>query len=245
MKDAPVAIDGSDGPHVVRRVVVWRRLEPGDVRTPGTELSAESPHLEAKVIEVAIAEALHEDLSRLWKKKDAVTAVASRWSTRYEPAGVLFTMGGGGMVGVYLDYLPLDAFWVSVTFAVLGVAVGVYTRANKAKAETEVDKAWSGTHEQKELDKIEKRLGPRWKRFAKKLLESEGFRTDIRVGDIHEAERLVSIDLDRISHPDTWRPDPQEGEVRYGWVFSDGRCAEKIAELEESNGSAGTVSEEE
>ena len=115
MKDAPIAIDGSDPPHVVRKIVVWRRLEPGDIRTPGTELSAESPHLEAKVMKVAIAESLHADLTRLWKKKDETTAATTQWTTRYEPAGVLFATGGGAMVGVLLDYLPLDVFWFAAS----------------------------------------------------------------------------------------------------------------------------------
>ena len=66
-------------------------------------------------------------------------------------------------------------------------------------------------------------------------IEAEGFRTDVRVGDIHEAERLVSVSLERITHPDTWKADAEEREVRYGWVFSDGRYDEQVAELEESD----------
>src|SRR5690606_41596474 len=86
----PTAIDGSDGPLVVRRIVVWRRLEPGDVRTPGTELAPESGHIEAKTIEVGIAEELFADLEGLQKKRDEALSLASRWSARYEPARVLF-----------------------------------------------------------------------------------------------------------------------------------------------------------
>jgi hypothetical protein len=235
MKAAPVVIDASDGPHVVRKVVVWRRLEPGDARTPGTEVSAESPHLEAKVIDVAISKDLHADLKRLWKKRDEVTAIAEAWNTRYEPAGVLFSIGGGGLVGVLLDYLPPEAFWVCTSFTGLGIAVGWYTRATKAKAEADAGKAWFRTDERKQLESIEKRLEPRWKRFAKKLLQNDGFRTEVGVGDIHEADKLVSIDLERISHPDTWKADAEEREVRYGWVFGDGRYAEQVAELEESD----------
>lgn len=235
MKDAPIAIDGSDAPLVVRKIVVWRRLEPGDIRTPGTELSAESPHLEAKVMKVGIAESTHADLTRLWKKKEEATAPGSHWTRRYEPAGVLFATGGGGMVGVLLDYLPLDAFWFAASLTALGVAVGAWTRARKGQAERESDASWRRTDERRELEQLEKRLEPRWKRFATKLLADEGFRTDVRVGDIHEADRLTSIDPSRISHPDTWKADPVEREVRYCWVFSDGRVTEQTAELEESD----------
>ena len=233
MADAPVAIDGSDGPLVVRKIVVWRRLEPGDVRTPGTEIAPESPHLEAKIVEVGIAEELREDLARLWEKKEEATAIAQRWTARYEPAGVLWAIGGGGLVGTALDYLPFFMFWVSGTFALLGIAVGAYTRANKAKLEAEADRKWRKTKERDRLESVRKRLEPRWRRFAKRLLEDEGFRTEVGVGDIHEADRLASIEMARITHPDTWKPDDAPNEVRYGWVFADGRYAEQVAELEE------------
>lgn len=248
MADAPTPIDGSKGTLVVRRVVVWRRMEPGDVRTPGTELSAESPHLEAKVVDVGVAEELRADMARLWKVKDEVMGAAYGWSARYEPAGALFATGGAASVAVLLDLLPLIVFPVSATLTVLGVALGAYTRARKLKSDREVDKRWHARPERKELERIEKTLKPRWERFGVKLRDAEGFRTDVRVGDIHEADRLVSLDLDKIAHPDTWAPDEKEGEVRYGWVYSDGRYVEQVAELEESDvpvNDAGEKDEEE
>ncbi|MCA9613688.1 MAG: hypothetical protein KC586_13120, partial [Myxococcales bacterium] len=234
--DAPIRLDGTEkGPVVRRKIVVWRRLEPGDVRTPGTEIAPESPHIEAKVIQIAIAKKTFEELERLWKKRDEVTAVAAQWTTRYEPAGVLFAIGGSGMIAVGLDYLPPALFWVCASFTGLGAAVGLLTRARKAKADGEATAAWNRTEERRALDQLEKTLTPRWKRFSQKLLEKEGFRTDVRVGDVHDADRLVSIDADRITHPDTWRADEKRREVRYGWVFSDGRYAEQVAELEETD----------
>ncbi len=134
---------------------------------------------------MGIAEELFADLERLQKKRDEALSLASRWSARYEPAGVLFAHG---------------AELVDHDFAA-----------------------------------IEKRLTPRWERFAAKLREETGFRADLRVGDVHEAERLVSIDPARITHPDSWRPDPKPAQVRYGWRYADGRVVEKEAELEDTD----------
>lgn len=231
----PTAIDGSDGPLVVRRVVVWRRLEPGDVRTPGTELAPESPHLEAKVLEVGISRELFEDLERLEKKRGEVTAGASAWVTRYEPAGAVFATGGGLVVGAWLDYLPPFVLPFGAAVTALGVAAGMATRVLKLKRDREVEARWRATKEREELAKIERRLTPRWERFATKLREESGFRADVRVGDIHEADRLVSIDPSRITHPDTWRPDPKPNDVRYGWMYADGRVVEQRAELEDTD----------
>ncbi len=232
----PVRLDGGEGGAVVvRKLAVWRRLEPGDERTPGTEISPESPHLEVKIVKVAVGKTMYADAQRLWKKRDEVNAVASGWTRRYEPAGALFATGGSGMVGVLLDYLPLEVFWLSGSLAILGVAVGAWTRARKTKAEREADAAWRATPERRELEQIDKTLSPRWRRFAKRLHEASGFRTDVFVGDVHDTDRLVSIDLARITHPDTWRPDDKPDEVRYGWLFADGRYVEQVAELEDSD----------
>lgn len=230
----PVAIDGSKGPLVVRRAVVWRRLEPGDVRTEGTELSAESPYLEAKVVEVGISKETLEDLERIDEVRRRVHDVAESWSTRYEPAGVLFALGGGLSVGALLDYLPAFTLPFTGSLTALGIAVGVFTRARKAKVEGEVKRRWEKTDEHRELASLEKRLKPRWERFSERLREGSGFRTDVRVGDIHEADRLVTLDLDRITDPACWRPDEKEGEVRYSWVYLDGRAVEQRAELEDT-----------
>jgi len=244
--DDPVRLDGGEGgATVVRKVVVWRRLEPGDERTPGTEVSPESPHLETKVVEVCVGKKLQADMERLWKKKAELGADGSRWTTRYEPAGALFATGGAGMVGVLLDYLPLAAFWFSGSLALLGVAVGAFTRARKAKTVSEAEAAWRRTPERRELAQIEKTLSPRWKRFGDRLREQRGFRTDVRVGDIHDAERLVSLDATRITHPDMWRADAKLNEVRYGWVFSDGRYVEQVAELEDSDVPIASAADEE
>lgn len=234
----PTAIDGSDGPLIVRRIVVWRRLEPGDVRTPGTELAPESPHLEAKILEVGIAQALFDELERLQQKKDEVTSIASGWMTRYEPAGVLFATGGALAVGAWLDYLPFLVLPVAGTLVLLGVALGVMTRALKLKRDKDAEARWKATKERDELAKIERRLTPRWERFATKLREDTGFRADVRVGDIHEADRLVSIDPSRLTHPDTWKPDPKPNDVRYGWMYADGRVVEQRAELEDTDEAA-------
>ena len=231
----PTAIDGSDGPLVVRRIVVWRRLEPGDARTPGSELAPESPHLEARVVEVGIAKALFDDLERLHAKHDEVMLLASRWSRRYEPAGVLFTIGGSMVVGAWLEYLPAYTLPFAASLVLLGVAVGVVTKVLKSKSEREAEQRWRTMPEKNELAAIEKRLEPRWERFATKLREETGFRADVRVGDIHEADRLVSLDPARVTHPDMWRPDPKPAQVRYGWRYADGRVIEKEAELEDTD----------
>ena len=231
----PTAIDGSDGPLVVRRIVVWRRLEPGDARTPGCEIAPESEHLEARVVEVGIARDLFDDLERLQAKHDEVTRLAARWSRRYEPAGVLFTIGGSMVIGAWLEYLPAFTLPFAASLVLLGVAVGVVTKVLKSKSEREAERRWRAMPEKDELAAIEARLTPRWARFAERLREDTGFRADVRVGDIHEADRLVSLDPTRITHPDSWRPDPKPAQVRYGWRYADGRVVEKEAELEDTD----------
>jgi len=220
---------------VVRKIVLWRRLEPGDVRTPGTELAPESPHLEAKVVEVGIGEDTWEDCQRLWAVRDEVTAVTTSWTTRYEPAGALLTLGGTGVVSVLLDYLPGALLWPLASLAGLGAAVGALTRGRRMAAEKTADRAWRATDERRELEQLRKTLTPRWERFAERTKDASGFRTDVRVGDVHDADRLVSIDVERITHPDTWRPDEKRAEVRYGWVYRDGRYSEQVAELEDTD----------
>ena len=98
--------------------------------------------------------------------------------------------------------------------------------------------AWHQTDERRELEQLRKTLTPRWERFVKRTREDTGFRVDVRVGDVHDADRLVSIDPERITHPDTWRPDEKPNEVRYGWVYRDGRYSEQVAELEDSDAPA-------
>jgi len=220
---------------VVRKIVLWRRLEPGDVRTPGTELAPESPHLEAKVVEVGIGEGTWADCQRLWAVRDEVTAVTTSWTTRYEPAGALLTLGGTGVVSVLLDYLPDALLWPLASLAGLGAAVGALTRVRRMAAEKTADRAWRATDERRELEQLRKTLTPRWERFAERTKDASGFRTDVRVGDVHDADRLVSIDVERITHPDTWRPDEKRAEVRYGWVYRDGRYSEQVAELEDTD----------
>lgn len=232
--DDPVAIDGADGPLVVRRLVVWRRLEPGDARTPGTELAPENDHIEAKVVQVGISEESLEEMKRLHAAKVEATAVASGWMTRYEPAGVLFAAGGGMAVGVWLDYLPGLLMPFAGSVAALGVGVGAWTRAMKQRRERAVTERWSKMPEREALSKLERKLEPRWKRFAAKLLEDTGFRVELRVGDVHEAERLLSLDPAKLADPATWEPDPGEDDVRYGWAFADGRVLEQQAELEDT-----------
>lgn len=232
---SPVRLDASKGPMVVRKIVVWRRLEPGDVRTPGTELAPESPHLEAKVVQIGIGEDTWADCQRLWKRRDEITAVSASWTTRYEPAGALLTLGGTGVVAVLLDYLPDALLWYLASLAGLGVGVGALTRARRARTEKSAAAAWQKTDERRELERLQKILTPRWERFAERTKDDAGFRTDVRVGDVHDAERLVSIDVERITHPDTWRPDEKRDEVRYGWVYRDGRYSEQVAELEDSD----------
>lgn len=236
--DEPVAIDGSEGPLVVRRVVAWRRLEPGDERTPGTELAPESTHLEAKVVQVGISESLRDELVRLWSRREELAAVRHRWTARYEPAGILFALGGGVAVGTLgLQHLPSWLLPHALGLMALGVAVGVFTRANKRKYDGEVTRRWRESAEREELEKLQEKLLPRWERFSEKLRVEHGFRTEVRIGEFHEVDRLVSIDVSRISHPNTWKPDETEGEVRYGWRYADGRVVEQIAELEETEGS--------
>jgi hypothetical protein len=230
----PTAIDGSDGPLVTRRIVVWRRLEPGDVRTEGTEIAPESPHLEAKIVEVGIAKARHEEMARLWKKKDEVTAIAASWTTRYEPAGALLAIGGSLVVATLLDMLPLVVMPFAASLVVLAAAAGFATKMRKVARDREAAARWLKTDERVGLEKIEKLLLPRWERFATKMREESGFRTDVRVGDIHEADRLVSIDPALLTHPSTWSADALPNEVRYGWMYRDGRVVEQKAELEDT-----------
>jgi len=125
--------------------------------------------------------------------------------------------------------------------AALGVGVGAWTRAMKQRRERAVTERWSKMPEREALSKLERKLEPRWKRFAAKLLEDTGFRVELRVGDVHEAERLLSLDPAKLADPATWEPDPGENDVRYGWAFADGRVLEQQAELEDTGAEVSDV----
>ncbi|MFK7991697.1 MAG: hypothetical protein AB8I08_37115 [Sandaracinaceae bacterium] len=232
--DRPHAVDGSKGELVVRRLVVWRRLEPGDARTPGTEIAPEHEHIEARVVEVGIAPSLRNDLVRLGRVRDEALEQKSSWTARYEPAGVLFSVGGGIAVGTWLDYLPDVLQPVAASLAVIGACVGLFTRRRRDRVDKATQQRWQKTDEHREASQIEKSLRPRWERFATRLLEETGFRVELRVGDVHEAERLISLDPDALCDPATWLPDQAEDEVRYGWGFADGRVVQQVAILEDN-----------
>ncbi|MBZ0121237.1 MAG: hypothetical protein K8H88_29850 [Sandaracinaceae bacterium] len=226
------AIDGSSGPLIERTVVVWRRLEPGDVRTPGTEEAPESPYLEAKLCKVGIARERHADLARLWKIREAVLGKSGNWMTRYEPAGVTFTLGAAFVVGIWLDYLPEQLLTGAGALMLAGVAIGVITRLRKRQHERATAAKWSAREERAELARHEKILREGWERFGKNLKEA-GFRTDVRVGDLDEADRLCSIDTGAIIDPATWEPSKKADQVRYIAVLPGGRAIERVAEVED------------
>jgi hypothetical protein len=214
---------------VRRKVVVFRRLEPSDTRTPGSLVVEESPYLEANVVELRIPKKSHEELRALFAKRREALSITQGLLRSYDPAGWLVAGGGGGLVGVWLDYLPFAFLWPLVATVAVGVAVGVATRMARATAEKEADARWKASPAKSEHDALARELAEAWASAQATLKRETGFHTVIRVAEGSvDPLRLASIDPRPYSadppifDPDDFLPSEDAGAIRYEQVHATG-----------------------
>jgi hypothetical protein len=221
LSDVRCLVDGSSGPLVRRKIVVFRRLEPGDVRTPGSHALPHSPYLEGKLVEVAISKSVHDDMIRVQKKRsETLNADRSIFHT-FDIPGMILGAAGGGVAGSYLGYMPPQfrpALWV--LFAV-GVVAGVITRVLRKRAEEAAEARWKAMPEHKEHERLARELAEGWVRFSALVKRETDFHTELRVGEgSTEPQRLCSIDprgflaVPPTFDPEDWLPTVGGG-VRY------------------------------
>lgn len=229
--------DEADGPRVRRKIAVFRRLEPMDERRAGTYLLPESPYLEAAVVELTVPKKTHGELVALAAKRRATLAPAARFIASYDPAGWLFAAGGGGLVGVWLDYLPHALFWPLLVCTILGVVVGFATRTVRTRSEARAAAAWEQSPERGEHDRLAAALAKGWARASAELLRERGYHTVIRVAEgAVEPLRLASIDPRPMESepayfdPDDLLPSEAAGLVRYEQVRASGEVITRAIE---------------
>lgn len=235
MSDGVHEIVSGAAPFVRRRIVVWRRLEPGDVRTPGSLDAPESPFLETKVIDVALPRAFHDDMKRLAAAKSKATDIPRSPLLEYEPAGILLSAAGGIGVGVWLDYLrPGDVFlWLALACLVLGVALAIFAKARRSAAETLAKARWAAAPEKKEYEDVARTIAERWVLFTQDLKKDTGFHTEIRVAEgSSDPLRLASIDPRPFTgaigmDPDDFLP-TEGGGVRYEALHAGGEIVSRL-----------------
>lgn len=223
------------GPLVRRRIVVWRRLEPGDVRTQGSLDVPESPFLEAKVVDIAIPRALHEEMKTLATAHAKATSLSSSPLLEYEPAGLLLSAAGGIGVDVWLDYLrPVEVFqWIALGCLVVGTALGMYAKQRRRAEEARATARWASAPERSDHEKLSRDIGHAWLRFTQALKKDSGFHTDVRVAEgSNDPLRLASIDPRLIQtargfDPEDWMP-TEGGGVRYEALHAAGEIVSRL-----------------
>lgn len=221
-------------PLLRRRIVVWRRLEPGDVRTPGSLAVPESPFLEAKVLDIAIPLELHERMKSLAEARARATAIPRSPLLEYEPAGVLISGAGGIGVGVWLDYLrPAEVFqWIALGALIAGLALAVIAKVRRRSAEAKAASRWSAASERKEHEEVSRELAESWIRFSQNLKRDTGFHTEIRVAEgSSDPLRLASIDPRPMTQgsmdPEDFLP-TEGGGVRYEALHAAGEIVSRL-----------------
>ncbi|MBX7195941.1 MAG: hypothetical protein K1X94_28055 [Sandaracinaceae bacterium] len=222
---------------VRRKIAVFKRLEPSDTRSPGSFVIEESPYIEASLVELRVPKATHTELVALAKKRRDTLSITKGLLQSYDPAGWLVAGGGGGLVGVWLDYLPFAFLWPLVGVVAAGIAVGVATRMAHARAEKEADTRWTASPERKEHDALAKELAEAWARAQATLKRETGYHTDIRVAEGSvDPMRVASIDPRPYSadpplfDPDDFLPSEEAGSVRYELVHATGEVVTRAIE---------------
>lgn len=221
LSDVRCIVDGSTGPLVRRKLVVFRRLEPGDVRTAGSHALPHSPYLEAKLVEVGLSKSFHDDMVRVEKKRAETLTAHKSLLHSFDIPGMVLGAAGGGFVGSYLGYMP-EHFrpGLGAAFGV-GIVLAFVTRFLRQRAEVEALARWKALPEHKEYERIARELAEAWVRFSSLVKRELDFHTELRVGEgSNEPQRLCSIDpRGFLATPPTFDPEdwlPTEGEgVRY------------------------------
>ncbi|UJR81873.1 hypothetical protein [Sandaracinus amylolyticus] len=226
-------LEGEPGDALVRRrIVAWRRLEPGDVRSQGSIDVPESPFLEAKVFEIALPAPVHADMKRLSEAKASALALSKIPLVDYEPAGVLISAAGGMAIGVWLEYLRPASWFLPIAAVcfVVGVVIAVIAKRRRAVAEAEAEARWTSAPERKEHDALAREIAQAWLQLGQLLKRDTGFHTEIRVAEgSNDPLRLASIDPRPMEgakgfDPEDWLP-TEGGGVRYEALHAGGEIA--------------------
>ncbi len=232
--------DATDTAWVRRKIVVFRRLEPGDVRSEGSHVLEESPYLEARLLELALPKRVHDEMVALDQKRREIKAVASGYFRSYDPAGVLFASGGTGLFGAFFDYLPRLFFYPSIVLMVLGVVVGFLTKRASLNGIAEGEKRWNESADRKAYNQVAKDISEAWIRAANTIRREDGFYTDLRVAEgSADPLRIASLDPRPYTSdppafdPDDFLPSVATGDdcpVRYEQVHATGEVITKSVE---------------
>lgn len=232
--------DATDTVWVRRKIVVFRRLEPGDVRSEGSHVLEESPYLEARLLELALPKRIHDEMVALDQKRREIKAVATGYFRSYDPAGVLFASGGTGLFGAIFDYLPKFFFYPSIALMVLGVIVGFLTKRASNLGIAEGEKRWNESADRKAYNDVAKDISEAWIRAANTIRREDGFYTDLRVAEgSADPVRIASLDPRPYTSdppafdPDDFLPSVATGDdcpVRYEQVHATGEVITKSVE---------------
>lgn len=224
--------DATDTTWVRRKVVVFRRLEPGDVRSEGSHTLEESPYLEARLLELAVPKRIHDEMVDLDKKKREALSVATGYFRSYDPAGVILATGGTGLFGIWLDYVPSAFLIPCAAIMLIGVGVGVWTKRASQLGIAEAAKRWAASADRRAYDLLAKDISEAWHRTANTIRREDGFYTDLRVAEgSADPVRLASIDPRPYTaeppafDPDDFLPSVATGDdcpVRYEQVHATG-----------------------
>ena len=233
-------VDGSAEPEVTREILVWRRLEPGDVHSPGARKTTESPFIEARVMTIGVSAKTHARMKRLAEAREKALSLSGTLLTSYEPAGVLIAGGGGAAFGAWLEYLPPSFVWGGLVAMGMGAGVGFFARARHHAATRAAMDRWSQAPEKAEHDALFSDLCDGWARFADRMRQ-EGFHTEIRVAEgSQDPLRLASIDPSSVDpkgrgfDPEDFLP-TEGGGVRYETVHATGDIVTRVLEPEETS----------
>jgi hypothetical protein len=190
-------VEGTGEPLVKRKVLVFRRLEPGDVRTPGTHALPHSPYLEAKVLDLALSQSFFDDLVRVEaKRREVLGSGDASLLHRFDIPGMIIAGAGATLVGTTMGYAPVAFRPALLGILAVGVALAFVTRFLKARAEGAAREAWKAMPEAKEDERLGRELAEAWARFSAQVKrEHEGFHTELRVGEGSTApQRLCALD---------------------------------------------------
>lgn len=223
-----IVLGSPSDPLIRRKIVIFRRVEPGDLPSPGSYRLDESPYLEAMVVEIGIAEAVHREMSELAAARRAVLAEGDGFLSRYDPAGITVATGGTLMLGAWLDYLPRGAFQLGALVALIAIGIGVATKARQARLVARQREQWQRHPRRREHDELARELRQGWERVQKRIRLELGFHTDVRAAEgSSEPIRLVSLDPrpfgdDGYFDPEDFLPIEDGEGVRYECVFPGG-----------------------
>lgn len=227
-KGAPYRLIEGQGPFVRRRIVTFRRLEPGDVRTEDALPVPESPFLEARLFDIEVPAATHERMKRLAEAKSRALDIPHSMLLEYQPAGMMIAAAGGMAIGVMLDYLRPERvfFGAAGWIGALGLVTAFLTKRRRLSAEAAAKARWTLAEERAEYEALARELAARWQEFVQKLRKETGFYVDIRVAEgSRDPMRLASIDPRPLENggfdPEDFLP-TEGGGVRYEAVHAAG-----------------------